>query len=109
MLQAPVCDGGTLDLQTLGEDCLGSPEVEVDVSRREIIYALVIADVVIMVDEGAYLPFKVARQVIVFEQDSVLQGLMPALDLSLGLGMIRRPAYVFHAFVLQPLGRSSAT
>src|SRR6476660_3642960 len=51
MLQAAVCDGCTLDVFTLGKDYLGP--VEVDVSRREVVQALVIADVVIVLDEAA--------------------------------------------------------
>ena len=50
MLQAAVCDGCTLDAFTLGKDYLGP--VEVDVSRREVVQAFVIADVVIVLDEG---------------------------------------------------------
>ena len=41
-----------------------------------------------MPDEGVNLPFEIARQVVVVEQNAVLQGLMPTLDLSLGLWMI---------------------
>jgi hypothetical protein len=37
-------------------------------------------------DEGLDLGFEIAREVIVFEQDTVLERLMPALDLSLGHG-----------------------
>ena len=59
-----------------------------------------IADVVIVLDEGADLPFEISGQVVVVEQDAVLQGLMPALDLSLGLGMIGCPAHMLDAFVL---------
>ena len=65
MLQAAVCDGCTLDAFTFGEDRL-SP-AEVDVGRGEIIEALVIADVVIVLDEGFDLPLEIAGQVIVLE------------------------------------------
>src|SRR6478752_1215759 len=58
MLQAAVCDGCTLDAFTLGKDYLGP--VEVEVSRREVVPALVIADVVIVLDEGFDLPFEIA-------------------------------------------------
>jgi hypothetical protein len=51
-----------------------------------------IADVVIVLDEGADLSFEISGQVVVIERDAVFQGLVPALDLSLGLRMIRRPA-----------------
>jgi len=64
-----------------------------------------IADVVIVLDEGADLPFEISGQVVVVEQDAVLQGLVPALDLSLGLGMIGCPAHMLDAFVLEPLGQ----
>jgi hypothetical protein len=64
---------------------------EVDVGRCEIAEALVIAPVVVVIDEGADLRFEVARQEVVFEQDAVLQRLVPALDLALGLGMAARP------------------
>ena len=47
-----------------------------------------------MFDEGADLPFEIAGQVIIVEQDSVLQGLVPALDLSLGLRVIRCPTHM---------------
>ena len=103
MLQAAVCDGCTLDAFSLGEDRLGPAEV--DVGRREVVEALVIADVVVVLDEGVDLPFEIAGQIIVVEQDAVLQGLVPALDLSLGLGMIRRAAHMLHALVLEPLGQ----
>ena len=51
MLQAAVCDGWTLNAFTLDEDCLGPAEVAV--GRGEIVEALVIADVVVVLDEGA--------------------------------------------------------
>ena len=44
-----------------------------------------VAVVVVMIDEGADLVFEVARQIVVFQQYPVLQRLMPALDLALGL------------------------
>ena len=64
-----------------------------------------IADMVIVFDESADLPFEIAGQVIIVEQDSVLQGLVPALDLSLGLRVIRCPTHMLDAFVLEPLGQ----
>ena len=103
MLQASVCDGCSLDALPLGEDSVGSAEV--DVGRGQVAQALMIADLVIVLDEGADLPFEIAGQVVVVEQDAILQGLVPALDLSLGLRMIRRPAHVLDAFVLEPPGQ----
>ena len=103
MLQAAVCDGLSFDALAFGQDHLGSAEV--DVGGREVIDALVIADVVVVLDEGADLPFEVARQIIVVEQDAVLQGLVPALDFPLGLGMIRSAAHMLHVFALEPRGQ----
>ena len=60
---------------------------------------------VVVIDEGFDLSFEITRQEVVFQQDAVLQGLMPTFDLALGLGMIRRTARVLHAFVLQPFSQ----
>ena len=43
---------------------------------------------VVVTDERIDLRFKVSGQEVVFQQDAVLQRLMPALDLALGLRMI---------------------
>ena len=61
--------------------------------------ALVVATVVVMIDEAGNLPLEIARQKVVFEQDAVLQRLVPALDLALGLGMAGCTARVIHAVV----------
>ena len=42
---------------------------------------------VVVLDEGLDLGLKVAGQEVVFQQDAVLEGLVPALDLALGLRM----------------------
>ena len=107
MLQATVCDGGSLMRLRSARIVCGSAEV--DVSRREVVDAFMIADVIVVLDEGGDLPFEIARQVIVVEQNAVLQGLVPALDLSLGLGMIRSAAHMLHVLAFEPLARSSAT
>ena len=101
MLQATVCDGGKLDAFAFCEDRLGSAEV--DVGRREVVDALMIADVIVVLDEGVDLPFEIAGQIVVVEQNAVLQGLVPALDLALGLGMIRRAAHMLHALAFEPV------
>ena len=61
-----------------------------------------VALVVVVIDEGFDLGFKIAGQEVVFQQDAVLQGLMPAFDLALGLRVIRCATRVLHAFVLEP-------
>ena len=44
---------------------------------------------VIVVDEGFNLRFKIAGHEVVPEQDAVLKSLMPTFDFALYLGMIR--------------------
>ena len=55
MLQATVCDGGKLDAFAFCDDRLRSAKV--DVGRREVFDALMIADVIVVLNEGANLPF----------------------------------------------------
>ena len=81
--------------------CLSSPEV--DIGRSEVVEALVIADVVIVRDEGVDLPFEITGQNV--EQDAALQVLVPTLDLALGLRVIRRPTHMLHTLILKPLGQ----
>lgn len=78
MLQASVC-GVALDAVALCKDRLGPAEVEV--GWCEVVDALVVANVIVVLDKGPYLPFEIARRVVIVEQNAVLQGLMPALDL----------------------------
>src|SRR3954454_7995680 len=58
LLQAAVCDCGPLDAVSFGEDCLGSSEV--NISRRELFDALMIANMIVVLDEGADLSFEIA-------------------------------------------------
>ena len=64
-----------------------------------------VALVVVMIDKALDLGFEIAGQEVVFQQETVLQSLMPTLDLALSLGVIRRTAGVLHAFVLQPFSQ----
>jgi hypothetical protein len=88
VLQATVCDCLALDPFAFEEDGLSAPEV--DVSWGKIVEALVIAGMVVMRHEGGDLAFEVAGQVVVLKQDAVLERLMPALNLALGLRVIGR-------------------
>ena len=74
---------------------------EVDVGGCDIAQALMVALVVIMVDKGLDLGFKIARQEVVFQQDAVLQSLMPPLDFALSLG-----AMVLECTGSQPFARA---
>jgi hypothetical protein len=64
-----------------------------------------IAGMVVVVDEGRELAFEIAGQVIMLEQDSVLEPLMPALDLALGLRMVGRSADMLDVLLVQPIGK----
>lgn len=103
MLQASVFERFALDALALGEDHLGPPDV--DIGRGEIVEALLVAGMIAMLDEGTDLPFEIAGQIVVVEQDAVLQGLVSALDLALRQRVIRRTAHMLHALVVEPLGQ----
>jgi hypothetical protein len=50
VLQATVCDGGKFDASAFCEDRLGPAEV--DVGRRQVVDAFMVADVIVVLDEG---------------------------------------------------------
>ena len=75
MKQAPRFDGLPFDPFSLLQDGLVAPEV--DVGRREVLQALVVAPVVVMLDEGVDLVPQIAWQVVVFQQDAVLRSILP--------------------------------
>lgn len=95
MLQASLFHCPSFDLFPFEEDGLATPGI--DVGRGEIVQALVIAPMVVVPDKGVDLSFLVTWQKVVFQEDPVLQGLMPAFYLALGLRMIGRAARVRHA------------
>ena len=66
--------------------CIAS---EVDVGGRDVVQTLVVTLVVIVIDECFDPRLQIPRQGLVFQQDAILQGLMPAFDLTLGLWVIR--------------------
>ena len=43
---------------------------------------------IVVLDEPIDLGFEITGQIVVFQQDPVLQGLVPTLDLALGLRMV---------------------
>ncbi len=96
-------DREAFDAGALGED--GFAPTEVDVCWRHIAQAFVVAVMIIVLDERLDLALEVARQEVVFEQDAVFERLVPALDLALGLGMIRRSAHMFHSAIVEPFGQ----
>ena len=60
MQQASVCDGASFDPFPLHEDCLAASEV--DVGRRQVVDALVVAQMIVVCDEGVDLGLEVAGQ-----------------------------------------------
>ena len=83
VLQASMFDGLAFDPFALFDDGLGPAEV--GVGGRHVVQARVIPLVIVVLDERLDLAFEVAGQEVVFQEDAVLQRLVPALDLALGL------------------------
>ena len=94
MLQASMLDGLSLDPFTLFDDGWRPPEV--GVGGRHVGQALVVALVIVVLDERIDLGLKIAGEEVVLEQDAVFQGLVPAFDLSLGLRVQRGTAHMAH-------------
>ena len=103
MLQAPIGDCVAFDAFAFAADALCASKI--DVSRREIVQALVIAGIVVMLDEGRDLAFEIAGEVILLEQNAVLEKLMPALDFDPGLRMVGRSADILDVLLVQPIGQ----
>ena len=86
VLQAAVFDGVAFDPFSFQQDGLTASEV--DISRCQVADALVVTAMVVVGDEVADLLLKIARQVVVLEQDAVLERLVPALNLALRLWLL---------------------
>src|SRR5262245_44680955 len=82
MLQSSLSDGVAFDPVSLQKDGRGSAEV--DVGRCQVLQALMVTPVIVVLDEARDLGFEITGQVIVLEQNAVLEGLVPALDLAPG-------------------------
>lgn len=95
MKQAALSDGFAFDPFPFQHDDVATSEV--DIGGCEIADALVVSTVVVIIDEAGNLPLEIARQEVVFEQDAVLQRLVPALDLALSLRVKWRSADMAHA------------
>ena len=98
MLQSSLSDGVAFDPFSLPKDGRGSAEV--DVGRCQVLQAFMVTAVIVVLDEARDLGFEIAGQVIVLEQNAVLEGLVPALDLALGLRMARGAVNMGDATVL---------
>ena len=100
MVQAALSDGVSFDPFALKQD--GVAASEVDVSRGEIVEALVVSAMVVVVDEIRDLGFEVFLEEVVFKQDAVLERLMPTLDLALRLRMAGSAVDLADLVCLQP-------
>jgi hypothetical protein len=87
VLQAPMLVSLAFDPFALFDDGFGPAKV--GIGWCHVVEALVIAPVVVMLDEGADLSLQVVGQEVIFQEDAVLLCLVPALDLALGLGVHR--------------------
>jgi putative transposase len=98
--QASVLDGLSFDPFSFKQDGLTASEV--DIGRGEIGDTLVVSQVIVVSDELADPGLEIAGQIVVLKQDAVLQGLMPSLDLALGLRMERGATDMIKALALEP-------
>ena len=105
MKQASRFDGLSFDLFSLFQNGLAPSEVYV--GGCEILQALVVSSVVVVIDKCVDLLSEITRQVVVFQQDAVLQSLVPPLDLALGLRMEGRTAYMIHGLAFEIAGQFS--
>ena len=103
MVQASVLDGLSFDPFSFKQDGLTASEV--DIGRGEIGDALMVSQVIVVGDEVADVGFEITRQIVVLEQDAVLDSLVPALDLALGLAMQRGASDMIDAVVGEPFGQ----
>ena len=107
MLQASILNCVAFDPFSFQQDCLAASEVHV--GWRQIAQALVVAAVIVVIDEPIDAGFKITGQVVVFQEDAVLERLMPALDLALCLRMVGRAADMPHVLCIQPVRRYAVT
>ena len=68
-----------------------------------------IAPVDVVIDEPVDAGFEISWQIIIFQQDAVLERLMPAFDFALCLRMVGRAANVTHLLCTQPICQPSDT
>ena len=95
MHQAAVLDGPALDAHALQQD--GLPPAEIDICRGQVVQAFMVSAMVMVLDECLDMGLKRAWQIVIFQYDAVLHGLVPTFDLALGLGMGGRAADMLDA------------
>src|SRR5262249_22495905 len=98
MQAASLLDGFSFDLFPPFENGLAAPEV--DVSRRQVVQALVVSTVVVVPDELLDVLFELSWQVVVVQQNPVFHRAMISLDLALRHRVVRPAADMSDAVVL---------
>ena len=83
-----------IDLLSAFEDGFGLAKV--DVGGCQVSEALVVAAVVVMIDEVADGMLEGSKHAIIFQQDAVFQGLTPSLNFALCLWVVWGGANVIH-------------
>jgi hypothetical protein len=92
VLQAAALDVLSFDPFSLHQNALAASKV--DVSRGEIVEALMVALVIVVRHEGFNLSLQITGKEVVLQKDAILECLVPALDLALGHGVVRRSPHV---------------
>src|SRR6266436_9733898 len=103
MQAASLFDGFSFDLFPPFENGLTAPEV--DVSRRQVVQALVVSTVVVVLDELLDALFELSWQVVVLQQDPVFHRAVISLDLALRHRVVRPAADMSDAVVIEPLAK----
>ena len=103
MVQAAALDGQFFDLFPPFDNRCVTPEV--GVGGRDVGEALVVAAVVVVIDERANFTFEITGQEVVFEQNTVLERLMPTLDLALSLWVVWRTSDMVHTVIFKPVSQ----
>src|SRR6266581_8270622 len=103
MQAASLFDGFSFDLFSPFENGLTAPEV--DVSRRQVVQALVVSTVVVVLDELVDAVFELTWQIVVFQQDPVFHRAVISLDLTLRHRVVRPAADMADAVILEPVAK----
>lgn len=100
MLQATLSYCVLLDPLSFAQD--GFFTAEVEVGECDVVQTLVVALVIAILDEGPDLTLQIPGKVVVFQQNAVFHGLIPAFNFALSMWVKRCPTYVLHALPFQP-------
>src|SRR5258708_12358043 len=100
MQAASLFDGFSFDLFPPFENGLTAPEV--DVSRRQVVQALVVSGVVVVLDELLDALFELSWQAVVLQHDPVFHRAVISLDLALAHRLLMPPPHIPLPFSIYP-------